>query len=402
MALRTEPSTNTLDFDGYDSSEELDENKLRQIKKLRQERLSKLEGLLGRKLDPQEKVDQNILPSLDEYEIQPGDDFYTRKSKSIRSLKYLVEANAYSSLESLVENLVEDEDKFDEVEDPASKQRRQRRMKKLKQFFGDKPSRDVLIEQNILKQLEDEIDEEGKKLTAEEIKQLKVELANLRRSMSVDTGRPVTGKLTLKVIAAKNLIPPERGNTKSSDPYLVVKVDGMKVVKTGVKKQTLSPVWNEEHHIYCNSARVLDLIIWDKDQFSDELMATVRLQLEEFMDEARHKETWVDLTPQGQLQVNIKFEKGIDMGTETMLIVNTADGKARGSMVRKLVKSTSITAKDYPIETDKKAKLMKRLAELQRQEEQEIERVNREYLSTLSIIRRKYQDLIMASLVDSS
>ena len=66
----------------------------------------------------------------------------------------------------------------------------------------------------------------------------------------------------------------------SSDPYVVVKVDGKKVGKTPVVKKNLNPEWNFviECEVRAPQNSVIELKIWDKDLATSDAMGAVVLR----------------------------------------------------------------------------------------------------------------------------
>lgn len=79
-------------------------------------------------------------------------------------------------------------------------------------------------------------------------------------SSSSDVGEP--GNLTLHIIEADGLLGVDKSGT--SDPYVKVYVGEQSVLKTKVKKETLTPVWNESVSVpLTGDAFLLSLVVKD-------------------------------------------------------------------------------------------------------------------------------------------
>lgn len=88
------------------------------------------------------------------------------------------------------------------------------------------------------------------------------------------------GHLRIDIIDAKEIHAADRGGT--SDPYVVITLDGEKVHKTETKKKTLTPVWNETCECTVPSRfgaeMVLEVFDWDQFGKNDSLgKATIDL-----------------------------------------------------------------------------------------------------------------------------
>ena len=101
---------------------------------------------------------------------------------------------------------------------------------------------------------------------------------NREAAVSKVTVNTVVARLRLTVVGAKNLLPADRSGL--SDPYVEILFEGVRKV-TGVKSQTLSPMWMQDF-----AFDVRDLTdevtfrIWDKDTLtSDDFLGEARLQL---------------------------------------------------------------------------------------------------------------------------
>ena len=123
---------------------------------------------------------------------------------------------------------------------------------------------------------------------------------------------------TRSVIQGRDLAPKDKRGT--SDPYVVLKVDGTEF-RTSVKKKTLSPTWNEMFStpIYSSSA-IFHLEVWDKDKIgSDDFMGESKLSLSACPDLGKYRRMWLHLVPRkmevvsGDVEVMVKYEP-VSMG----------------------------------------------------------------------------------------
>ncbi|ODV63584.1 Tcb3p ASCRUDRAFT_29922, partial [Ascoidea rubescens DSM 1968] len=82
-----------------------------------------------------------------------------------------------------------------------------------------------------------------------------------------------TGRVKIEILNGEDLLSADRNG--KSDPYAVLKFNGIKVYKTEVKKKTLDPVWNEEIHFPLISRSrtriILEAYDWDLAGDDDEL-----------------------------------------------------------------------------------------------------------------------------------
>jgi hypothetical protein len=88
------------------------------------------------------------------------------------------------------------------------------------------------------------------------------------------------GHLRLDIIDGKNILGADRSGT--SDPYVVVSLDGEKIFKTDTKKKTLTPVWNEalECTIPSRVGADLTLEVFDWNQIgTDECIGKGKIDL---------------------------------------------------------------------------------------------------------------------------
>ncbi|CAM8905694.1 unnamed protein product [Rhodiola kirilowii] len=101
-------------------------------------------------------------------------------------------------------------------------------------------------------------------------------------------GEPL-GQLQVTVVQGKKLAVRD---FKSSDPYVILKLDDQQVAKTKVISSCLNPVWDEEFSFSVTEpAGVLKLEVFDKDRFkSDDKMGHAHISLQPLVTCARLKQ----------------------------------------------------------------------------------------------------------------
>ena len=104
-------------------------------------------------------------------------------------------------------------------------------------------------------------------------------------------------ELHILIVEAKDI---EKMDTLGkSDPYVTVKFIGSyQKGKTSIKKNTLTPVWNEEFHFPCHNPnkQVIKLKLFDNDVASDDLMSTLQIPLAS-LDPGKVKDQWFEMVP---------------------------------------------------------------------------------------------------------
>ena len=104
-------------------------------------------------------------------------------------------------------------------------------------------------------------------------------------------------ELHVRIIEAKDL---EKMDTiGKSDPYVKIKIIGTyQKAKTTVKKNTLTPVWNEsfKFRAYNPNRQHLSLKMFDEDVASDDEMATLDIPLAS-LEFSKVKDQWYQMTP---------------------------------------------------------------------------------------------------------
>lgn len=80
-----------------------------------------------------------------------------------------------------------------------------------------------------------------------------------------------SAKIRLTIVEARGLMP--KDNNGLSDPYCLVQV-GKNIKRTGTRKRTLAPIWNENFEFKVDSAREsIKIRLWDED---DDLRARLK------------------------------------------------------------------------------------------------------------------------------
>ncbi|KAG5276776.1 hypothetical protein AALO_G00109610 [Alosa alosa] len=104
-----------------------------------------------------------------------------------------------------------------------------------------------------------------------------------------------------------------RPSVKSNlmDPYIVAKVDDVKIGQTVTKSKTNSPTYNEVLCAQISDAKVLELAVFHDTPIGyDDFVANCTFQLEDMMDTANTRQTfegWVALEPEGRVYVTISL-----------------------------------------------------------------------------------------------
>ncbi|XP_062406085.1 protein kinase C, eta, b [Sardina pilchardus] len=102
-----------------------------------------------------------------------------------------------------------------------------------------------------------------------------------------------------------------RPNVKSNlmDPYIVAKVDNVKIGQTETKSKTNSPTYNEVLCAQISDAKILELAVFHDTPIGyDDFVANCTFQLEDMMDTANTRQTfegWVALEPEGKVYITI-------------------------------------------------------------------------------------------------
>ncbi|XP_057715555.1 protein kinase C eta type [Corythoichthys intestinalis] len=130
-----------------------------------------------------------------------------------------------------------------------------------------------------------------------------------------------SGHIQLRIGEAVDLKPTNvsRRNSKifmksapmSMDPYIVLKVDDLKVGQTHTKTKTNAPTYNEDFSISVRDAQHIELAVFNDTPIGyDDFVANCTLQIVDFMKIANTGEVyeaWVDLEPEGSIYVFIKL-----------------------------------------------------------------------------------------------
>ncbi|KAJ8611843.1 hypothetical protein CTAYLR_005776 [Chrysophaeum taylorii] len=123
------------------------------------------------------------------------------------------------------------------------------------------------------------------------------------------------------LVMDKNLV--SKGG--SSDPFVVLKLDGEKC-KTTVKKKRTNPVWNEAFELAAfddDDEAVVDLVVWDYDAFSSpDFMGAVQIPVKSLADR-EYQRRWHPLLdndlsgpkmgPRGEIEVSARWTHDPDL-----------------------------------------------------------------------------------------
>ncbi|XP_050994419.1 protein kinase C, eta, b [Labeo rohita] len=93
------------------------------------------------------------------------------------------------------------------------------------------------------------------------------------------------------------------------DPYIVVKVDNLKVGQTETKTKTNKPNFDHELCPYITNGKELELAVFHNTSIGyDNFVANYRIQLEELITSSNTRQTfegWVNLEPEGSVYISI-------------------------------------------------------------------------------------------------
>ncbi|XP_048062244.1 protein kinase C, eta, b isoform X1 [Megalobrama amblycephala] len=125
------------------------------------------------------------------------------------------------------------------------------------------------------------------------------------------------GYLRLRIGEAVDLKPTTSStrhtfNKKSHlDPYIVIKVDNLKVGQTATKSKTNKPTFNEDICEYISNGKELELAVFHNTPIGyDDFVANYRIQLDELIVPSNTRQTfegWVNLEPEGSVYISISL-----------------------------------------------------------------------------------------------
>uniref|UniRef100_A0A8C1JHL4 Protein kinase C n=1 Tax=Cyprinus carpio TaxID=7962 RepID=A0A8C1JHL4_CYPCA len=95
------------------------------------------------------------------------------------------------------------------------------------------------------------------------------------------------------------------------DPYIVVKVDNLKVAQTATKSKTNRPTFDDEFRPYISDGKELELAVFHNTTIGyDDFVANYRIQLDELITSSNTRQTfegWVNLEPEGSVYITISL-----------------------------------------------------------------------------------------------
>uniref|UniRef100_A0A671NBZ9 Protein kinase C n=1 Tax=Sinocyclocheilus anshuiensis TaxID=1608454 RepID=A0A671NBZ9_9TELE len=95
------------------------------------------------------------------------------------------------------------------------------------------------------------------------------------------------------------------------DPYIVVKVDNVKVAQTATKSKTNKPTFSDEFCPYISNGKELELAVFHNTPIGyDDFVANYRIQLDELITSSNTRQTfegWVNLEPEGSVYITISL-----------------------------------------------------------------------------------------------
>ncbi|XP_056620623.1 protein kinase C, eta, b [Triplophysa dalaica] len=140
------------------------------------------------------------------------------------------------------------------------------------------------------------------------------------------------GYLTLRIGEAVNLKPTHFSTRhtfqKKShlDPYIVVKVDNVKVGQTATKVKTDRPSFNEEFCPYISNGNELELAVFHSTSIGyDNFVSNYRIQFEDLLTSSNSRQTfegWVNLEPEGSVYVFISLTGSFTDDKAVDIVIN--------------------------------------------------------------------------------
>uniref|UniRef100_A0AAY4DIV0 Protein kinase C n=1 Tax=Denticeps clupeoides TaxID=299321 RepID=A0AAY4DIV0_9TELE len=107
------------------------------------------------------------------------------------------------------------------------------------------------------------------------------------------------------------------------DPYVVLRVDDVKIGQTCTQAKTSRPAFNEEFCSHVRDGRVLELAVFHDTPIGyDDFVANWTIHLEELMETSNSRKTfesWVVLEPEGSIHVTITLTGSFTDGKEALL-----------------------------------------------------------------------------------
>ncbi|KJE96198.1 hypothetical protein CAOG_06556 [Capsaspora owczarzaki ATCC 30864] len=156
-------------------------------KKQRVRKLTKLQELLGETLPVEEQMNQSIVtptarPASGAHTIASNREKLKQSVKQISSILQDDPTALHSVLETLQSSGTDTESEdLDADATPQEKELRRKRLRKLQSFFGDRPSENILLEQQVIQRLEARVNAE---LDAAARAELEADLDVMRRSLT--------------------------------------------------------------------------------------------------------------------------------------------------------------------------------------------------------------------------
>ncbi|XP_051511726.1 protein kinase C eta type-like isoform X2 [Myxocyprinus asiaticus] len=95
------------------------------------------------------------------------------------------------------------------------------------------------------------------------------------------------------------------------DPYIIVKVDDVKVGQTATQSKTSKPTFNNEFCPYISNGKEMELAVFHSTPIGyDDFVANCRIHLEELIKTSNTRQTfegWVNLEPEGSVYISISL-----------------------------------------------------------------------------------------------
>ena len=129
--------------------------------------------------------------------------------------------------------------------------------------------------------------------------------------------------LHIKIVEAKDIA--KMDTVGLTDPYIVLQLGSGPQMKTTVKKNTLTPVWNETFALPVTDVNSkLSLLMKDKDVAADDKMATLDIEIKS-LPYGQVVDQWFSLIP----------VKGVKKGGSIHMVLHFCDSQDEAFVVAK-------------------------------------------------------------------
>eukprot|EP00127_Corallochytrium_limacisporum_P005036 Clim_evm32s197 gene=Clim_evmTU32s197 len=273
------------------------------------------------------------------------------------------------------------EDSTDELEAGKDKVVRQRRMRKINDFFGEDVGEKLLYEQKIITELERE--QSGRYMSDKDIRSLESDLVQVRSSLRAHNGHPCTGRLILTIHSVRDL--------RCEGPSFVsVRIDGQRVARSkGYRSlSTTTEALDASFTFYCHEATVVDLVV-QRESIGGltSVEGTCRMSIDRILEEGVPEGgAWLEVIPDGRMLVEASFVETINMADRTLLLKSNTNPNDNMNFLQKIFNKDKGSSLRPLANVEPQT-----LEELFAEEEREIVRLAAEHEAALKLLRQSYR-----------